>query len=298
MHASSSSLVHWQQRYRSANKLHLALAVSFVVHALLLLIHFAPLQWNPPKHRDTGLEVVLVNAAHRNRPEQATQLAQANLDGGGNVEHDARPSTPLPALERTQEGNALIEARKRVETLEAAQQKLLTQTKAKASIAPPREKPLPPQTQEIKRPTGLDLYDSAQAIARLEAQIDKQLDEYAKRPKKKFLGAQVSEYRYAQYVESWRQKVERIGTLNYPEAARGKLYGNLLLTVAIRADGTLERVDINRSSGFPLLDEAARRIVQMAAPYAPFPPDIRKDTDIIEITRTWTFTNSDQLSTR
>jgi len=142
---------------------------------------------------------------------------------------------------------------------------------------------------------GRDLLDSAAAVARIEAQIDRDLKELAKRPRKKFIGARAQEYRFAQYVEDWRQKVERIGTLNYPEAARGRLYGSLLLSVTIRSDGTVERVGVHRSSGHKVLDDAALRIVKMAAPYSPFPPDIRKDYDVIEITRTWTFTNSDQV---
>ena len=97
-------------------------------------------------------------------------------------------------------------------------------------------------------------------------------------------------------MEGWRSKVEKIGNLNYPEAARSqRLYGSLLLTVAIRANGSIENVEINRSSGKKILDAAAVRIVQLAAPYAVFPPDIRRDTDIIHITRTWTFTRGDEL---
>ena len=114
-------------------------------------------------------------------------------------------------------------------------------------------------------------------------------------PKRRFLGVRVEEYRFAQYVEDWRQKVERIGNINYPDSARGKLYGNLVLTVAIKSDGSLERVEINRSSGHKVLDEAAQRIVRLAAPYAAFPDTVRRDTDIIEITRTWSFTGADQL---
>jgi protein TonB len=144
--------------------------------------------------------------------------------------------------------------------------------------------------------SGADLATSALAIARIEGQIARQMEEYNQRPRKKFIGARVEEYRFAQYVEDWRQKIERIGNLNYPEAARGKLYGNLVLTVIIRNTGELERVEVSRSSGKKLLDEAAQRIVTMAAPYAVFPEAIRRDTDIIEITRTWTFTNSDRLS--
>lgn len=96
-------------------------------------------------------------------------------------------------------------------------------------------------------------------------------------------------------MEDWRLKIERIGTLNYPDAARGKLYGSLLLSVSIRADGSVASVEVTRSSGHKVLDEAAMRIVNMSAPYAPFPPDISRDTDIIEIVRTWTFTNTDQV---
>ena len=103
------------------------------------------------------------------------------------------------------------------------------------------------------------------------------------------------EYRFARYIEDWRAKVERLGTLNYPEAARGKLYGSLVLTVALTADGAVKGIEINRSSGHKILDEAARRIVQMGSPYAVFPAEIRRDTDILEITRTWFFTQGDTV---
>jgi protein TonB len=106
-----------------------------------------------------------------------------------------------------------------------------------------------------------------------------------------------SEYRFARYVEDWRSRVEKIGNENYPEEARGKIYGSLRLTVAIRKDGALVDTIIEQSSGSPVLDRAARRIVKLAAPYPPFPPEIARDTDILEITRTWVFTN-DQLATR
>jgi protein TonB len=125
------------------------------------------------------------------------------------------------------------------------------------------------------------------------------MEAYEKRPKRRFVGARAEEYRFARYVEDWRLKIERIGNLNYPEAARAKkLYGNLLLTVGIRADGTLESVALDRSSGQKILDIAATKIVEMAAPYASFPPDIRRDTDILYITRTWTFAPGDSLTSQ
>jgi protein TonB len=146
--------------------------------------------------------------------------------------------------------------------------------------------------------SGRELASSALAMARLEAEISKNVEEYNKRPRMKHIGTRADEYRFAQYVEDWRMKVERIGTLNYPEAAKGKLYGSLQLSVTIQSDGTVQKIEINRSSGHKILDDAARRIVQMASPYAAFPQDIRRDTDIIEITRTWAFTRHDALETR
>ena len=134
-------------------------------------------------------------------------------------------------------------------------------------------------------------------IARLEAQIDKDMDSYQKRPRRRFVGARTQEYRFARYIEDWRIKVERVGTLNYPQAARDqKIYGSLQLTVSINADGTVENVEINRSSGQKILDAAALRIVRLGAPYSAFPANISRDTDVLSITRTWTFTRSDRFS--
>ncbi|MDO9221687.1 MAG: energy transducer TonB, partial [Thiobacillus sp.] len=110
------------------------------------------------------------------------------------------------------------------------------------------------------------------------------------------VGANVKEYAFARYVEDWVTKVERVGNVNYPEAARRQgVYGSLKLTVSIRVDGSLEGVEVDRSSGSKILDAAAVKIVELASPYAAFPADMRKKTDILSITRTWTFTRSDQL---
>lgn len=272
----------------------IAILVSVVIHALLLSLQFRMPDARPVK--DRGLAVVLVNARHAHPPEQAELLAQANLDGGGNTEQEARPTTPLPPQDTQRDGDALIEAKQRAPEPERVHKPALTRPQApvrtSSSTQPTEQRTPAPQAR------GRDLLDSAAAIARLEAEIDRQLDEIAKRPRRVFIGSRTREYRFAQYVEDWRAKVERIGTLNYPDAARGKLYGNLLLSVSIRADGSIEKVHVGRSSGHKVLDDAAVRIVTMAAPYAAFPPDIRRDADIIEITRTWTFTNTDQLRTQ
>jgi protein TonB len=272
-----------------------AFAISLTLHGLLLLIQFRLPESKPV--RDKGLEVVLVNTRHAKAPDKPDVLAQANVDGGGNTEQNVRPSTPLPPQPTRQDGDALIEAKRRTPEPVREQKQVITRDKApaKGAAAPKKVEQPVPRPEPPPQVSGLDLLDSAAAVARLEAQIDRDLQELAKRPRKKFIGARAQEYRFAQYVEDWRQKVERVGTLNYPEAARGKLYGSLLLSVSIRADGSVDKVGVQRSSGHKVLDDAAVRIVTMAAPYAPFPPDIRKDYDIIEITRTWKFERSDRV---
>jgi protein TonB len=271
----------------------LALGVSLLLHAALLAVRFTPPDIFD-KARERAMDVILVNSKSKSRPNKAQAKAQTNLDGGGNTEEDRRAKTPLPPSPNTREGNDLIEAQRRVAELEAQQQQMMTRMGSDRTVSADKTRNNPtPTPAEIR--TGADLASSALAIARIEGQISRQLDEYNQRPRKKFIGARVEEYRFAQYVEDWRQKIERVGNLNYPEAAKGRLYGSLVLTVIIKANGDLDRVEVNRSSGQRLLDDAARRIVQMAAPYAAFPEAIRRDTDVLEITRTWTFTNADRL---
>lgn len=237
------------------------------------------------------LEVVLVNSKSRMRPSDAQKMAQNNLDGGGNTSDERHAKTPLPTLSDDEQFSPEQSAR-RVRQLEREAKRLLTQLKSSYSVS--QEKTDKQTTSN--EVTGEDLVQRSLEMARLEAQISKNIDAYEKLPKRKFIGARTQEYRYARYVEDWRSKVERIGNLNYPQQARDqKIYGKLTLTVSIRSDGSLESVEINRSSGQRILDAAAMRIVKLAAPYGAFPPDIRKETDVLSITRTWTFTSNDQL---
>ena len=277
--------------------LHAALAASILLHGVALSLHFKlpnSLRWqsqNPP------LEVVLVNAKSRERPSRADVLAQANLDRGGNVDERRRAKTPLPVTQPVKPGKDLAEAQRRVQQLEAQQQRLLAQaqaSKSRVAAAAPRQAPA---EEPAAQPSGRDLADLSLAAMRLQAQIDRQIDAYQKRPRKKFIGANAAEYRFAQYEEDWRAKVERVGTDNYPAEARGRLYGNLRLTVTLRPDGSVEAIELDRSSGLKVLDDAAFKIVRMGARYARFPPDIRRDTDLLVITRTWFFGQGDKIWT-
>jgi protein TonB len=281
----------------------MAILASVILHAVVLFgITFKfPLPENSKAL--APLEVVLVNSRSASRPNKAEALAQASLDGGGNTDSNRRAKTPFPVV--PQHGSTAdtiadtTAATQKMEQLEQEEQRLMTavnndddQSVYQADL------PFAPSEQN----RGLDASDLVQRsfeIARLEAQTAQNHEAYQKRPKRKFVGARTQEYRFARYVEDWRLKVERVGNLNYPEAARREqLYGNLQLTVGIKSDGSLESIEINRPSGKKVLDEAAVRIVNLAGQngFAPFPPDISRDTDVLHITRTWVFTRSDQLA--
>jgi protein TonB len=274
-----------------------AVVASLLLHGMFLSLRFTfpgELRWHSA---DQALEVILVNSSSRERPARRDALAQANLAGGGTAEDERRAKTPLPVIDPRRLGSDLVQAERRVRELEAQQRKLLAQSRSPApSVSSgeqrraPAERPTPPRA-------GRDDADLSLAAMRLQAEIARNLEAYQKRPRKKFIGASAVEYRFAQYEEDWRRKIERVGTVNYPAAARGKLYGNLRMTVTLGADGSVAAVELDRSSGLKILDDAAFRIVRMASPYAAFPPEIRRDTDQIVITRTWFFGRGDRIWT-
>jgi protein TonB len=262
---------------RYANRLFsYALGASIVLHGVLLAVRFHPFDLSKVQDSAPALEVALVNAKSTSKPTKADILAQANLDGGGNTDAQRKAKTPLPALQKAGISGEVAVATQRIEALEIEAKELMTRING--------------------APTASDLAQRTLEAMRMEARIAKDIETYQQRPKRRFVGARAEEYRFARYVEDWRTKIERIGNLNYPEAARElQLYGSLLITVSIRSDGTVENVEINRSSGQKVLDAAAVRIVQMSAPFAAFPPDIKRDTDVLHITRTWMFTKGDEL---
>jgi periplasmic protein TonB len=287
----------WSGLDHRSRVLYASVAASLLLHAVLLSTHFkfpAELRW---KSAEQPLDVILVNARTQQRPARSDALAQTNLDGGGDTDQDRRAKSPLPVFDPRTPGRDLAQAERRVRELEVQQRKLLAQSRQPAPGVPPAAERHAPVDEPALRPGGRDLEDLSLIAVRLQAEISRNLDAYQKRPRKKFIGASAVEYRFAQYEEDWRRKVERVGTVNYPAAARGKVYGNLRMTVTLRADGNVEAVDLDRSSGVKLLDDAAFRIVRMASPYAVFPPDIRRDTDLLVITRTWFFGRGDRLWT-
>lgn len=275
----------------------IAIAFSLLAHGALLAVRFsAPERRQQPF--DPGLEVILVNARHDKAPLKADALAQANLDGGGNAEQ-GRAKSPLPDLRKSENGDNAKKAQRRVAELEQSQKKLLQSLAANTDLktAPAQQQPqaAPPQ------PRGTDALDSAQAIARMEAEIAKNIEDYNKRPKKTQITASTREVGYAMYYKSLQDRIEKIGTLNFPQHNGKKLYGELVLYIPIYQDGTLYQQEggprVERSSGNPALDQAALKIVARAAPFGRFPANMRSSgkDDVWEVITRFNFTRDEAL---
>jgi protein TonB len=277
------------------NRVSASFAASVILHLLVLSI---PVAHEIAKARTApDLEVMLVNARSAEAPKDAQILAQANLDGGGNSDEDLIATSPLPPQDNTRTGDDLID-RKRGQQADIRQrqeeQEVLTQENGTVAVA--KAPPTPEQAKAQPQPASGEDTANAQALAlQLQAAIDRNTQEYNQRPRRKFVGTRAQAANIALYIDHWKTKTERIGELNYPAAARGKIYGRLLMTVSIRSDGSVEKIVINRSSGHKVLDDAAQRIVRLGEPYGDFPPDLAGETDVLDITRTWTFTKDSQI---
>ena len=310
------------------DRLGMTMFFAIVAHAIVILgIVFVP--HDATNSLRSTLDIVLVQKRTDSPPDDADYLAQANQEGGGEHTEKARPATPLQAPLSGPEPNVVATAppataidpvplskpkpqtshteqeaqRSVIAVAEAGSEPQpaasLPKPKHKPSIDPAVEDPSQAQPQPTQSVKASELISRSLAMASLNAEIDQRLEAYAERPRRKWISAKTREYRYASYMEAWRIKVERIGNLNYPdEARRQRLSGNLLLEVALNSNGSINDVILRRSSGHRVLDDAAIRIVKLAAPFAPFPRDILAETDILHIERTWRFLNSNKFSSR
>jgi protein TonB len=293
-----------QQKARSGSNwnFYLALAGSILLHIVVIgLVTFAMPDKSANKD-NKPLEVVLVNAQSKSKPLKPQSMAQHNLDGGGNTDADKRAKSPMPVLRDDPQASELAAAQKRVEQLERETRQVLTRAKSNHTTSTVAMQPVPQTDVQTEAPPSPSITQAEIQrqlnIQRMEAEIAKQWEAYQKRPRRHSVGASAGEYRFARYVEDWRLKIEKLGEAHYPQAAREqKIYGSLLLIVSIKSNGALSSIEMRRSSGNKILDEAAKNIVRMGAPYPAFPPDIAKDTDVIDISRTWRFTSSDRLET-
>lgn len=269
---------------------------SFLVHMVVIL----GVTFTLPKLRDLPglptLEITLVQTTSDKRPKDPEYLAQANQDGGGDSDASDIAKNPLPVREISPVNRdyptfqSIPQKRVKSERELTTQLSQRDERKIKAQETKPEKKELQLQPPNLGLMARAEIQEES---SRLNAEISRTWQEYQKRPRHKFLNARTQEYKYAAYMDAWRAKVERIGNLNYPEEAkRLHLNGSLLLDVALNADGSINHVSIRRSSGQKILDDAAVRIVELAAPFAPFPSDIRAETDVLDITRTWKFNES------
>lgn len=237
------------------------------------------------------LDVILTETASLTPPEKADFLAQANHQGGGDSEKAQRPreavSAPVP---KPEEGIAPVPIRAQSpRAQDPSPMPVLTTTAALAELAP-RERPTP-ETPPTPLPLGEQLLEQQLEMARLAAEVERRQAQYARRPKRKFVSASTQEYAYAQYLRQWVERVERVGNANYPERARAeRLEGRLVMTVAVRRDGSVESVVLNTPSNHELLNQSARRIVQLAEPFSAVPQSGER-IDVLHITRTWHFRN-------
>jgi len=280
----------------SVDRLGLALFFAASLHVLLILgVSFQPEQPKTPEKAPKIDIMVVHNVKPPKEPKKADFLAQVSQQGSGNTEDKHKPeSRPSKPTSYPQQATAMQQQRAPAAPQKSAQQVLAVQ-QARTQVKVARPQPTKP-SKPAKKTLKQLMASRDQEIARLSAELSQRTRAYAKRPRRKAISASTQEYRYASYLDAWRRKVERIGNLNYPdEARRKKLYGNLVIHVAVRADGTVERIRLLHSSGSKVLDDAAIRIVRMSAPFAPFPSNIRKHVDILDITRTWQFLSSNRL---
>jgi protein TonB len=270
--------------FDSGDRLVVSVLLAAALHALLILgVSFTP---ETPSHEDKlpTLDITLVTPRNTPPPQEADYLAQISQDGGGNTAEKIRPQleqATQPAVAAPPPSPAAGETRRLAST----------QGQRKVQVAD-AAKPAP------AAPTAAELINRSLELASIDAQLRQSMQAYSQRPRQAFISARTQEFKYASYMNEWVGKVERVGNLNYPdEARRQNITGSLMLQVAINTDGSVRNIRLLRASGYKVLDDAAIRIVQLAAPFAPLPPEIRKDTDILHITRTWEFLNQGGLAT-
>jgi len=279
----------------SADRFGVTFLFSLIAHAVVALgITFSI---EKPAPSLPALDVILVQSASGKAPEKADFLAQANNSGGGDSEKARRPTDPLSSPipkpiagitpRPTENGAPRPTAPSRTE--------LLTTRSAERSVDSSSETP---DTPDLHAPSEREIIERKLEMARLAQEIQRETEQYAKRPKRKYISANTKEYAYASYMSAWVARIERIGNLNYPdEARRQEVHGQLVLTVGLNRDGSIKSIDIIQPSGHKVLDDAAIRIVNLATPFNPLPKNVDA-IDELYITRTWQFLEGNILRNR
>jgi protein TonB len=263
--------------------------MAAVLHVLLIFgISFS--FESRPNNILPSLDVILVQTHTESKPDEADYLAQVSQDGGGESDRKDRPrdafSSPLPRPEPGLAPNPITPSAPKSQEANNPEPAMLSNASSPTAVLSKSE---PDPVPERALPRGDELMEQRLREAKLVAEINAKTQAYAKRPKRKFITAKTREYEYATYMAGWVARVERTGNLNYPpESRRRSLYGELMMTVAIKRDGSIASIDVITSSGHRVLDDAAEQIVRMAGPFARL-PQTREQVDELHITRTWRF---------
>ena len=277
--------------FKGMSPLHIALLASVGVHAAVLTVRFVDPTDVRRLFQDTPLEVILVNARSGEAPTKAQAIAQANLAGGGDAAA-GRARSPLPPSAEIETGDADEEARRRMESVLPAQQRLLAQVRRELALLPP-----PDPQREAGTPQERALEEKRRQLIMLMAEIEKQISDENERPRKRYISPATREEVYAQYYDHLRRKVEERGTRNFPEHQGQKLYGELTMNVTVDNRGQVLETEVVRSSGSALLDRYAVAIVRAAAPFGEFTTAMRRKADQLVVTSRFRFTREAGLET-
>lgn len=277
---------------KKLSTLQIALGISIAVHAVPLTVRFV----DPPRFNrvfeDTPLEVILVNARSKDKPEQAKAIAQASLAGGGELDK-GRATSPLPPSAQMKLGDAAEDAQRQIESLQEQQTQLLVQIKKALAAMPP-----PDMTQPANSPTRTEQEEKRKQLSKALAEIERRVNEENARPKKRYISPATREEVYAVYYDELRRKIEQRGTANFPQLAGKKLYGELTMTLTVNADGRVLATEIVQTSGNLLLDRRAEAIVRSAGPFPRFNKAMHGQADQIVVVSRFTFTREDSLETK
>lgn len=278
---------------RRLSTLQWAFLVSAGVHAVLLTVRFVDPEQFDRVFQDTPLEVILVNAKSTDKPEQARAIAQASLAGGGDVEK-GRATSPLPPSALTSLGDAAEDAQRQVEALQAEQTLLLAQIKKELATLPAPD----PLQASINTPAEAQREEKRKQLLKILAEIERRVNEENARPKKRYISPATREEVYAVYYDALRRKIEERGTVNFPEQAGKKMYGELTMIVTVNFDGRVLATEVVSTSGNLTLDRRAQTIVRSTAPFGMFSDAMRRKADQIVVVSRFKFTRDDALETR
>ncbi|RZA20789.1 MAG: energy transducer TonB [Lysobacteraceae bacterium] len=282
-------------RIGETDRLGATMVLSVLLHAMIILgIGFAVEDAAPVM---PTLDVIMTRTKSALTPQQADFLAQAANQGGGEHDKSSRPTAPQAGpLPQPEDGLAPRPLR-----AQAPSPSPPPVARVVASTNARQATPTPQARQEVHAntlPQGQEKIERDMEMARLAAEIQLRSQQYAKRPKRKFVSASTKEYAWAEYLRGWVDRVERVGNLNYPDEARRRRIGGLVvISVAVRRDGSVESTHIIQSSHVPMLDNAALRIAKLSEPFAPL-PKTKDDPDILHVTRTWQFLPGGELVDR